>query len=48
MTRKQHYLHLCLRQPVDWLLASTADPGPHMTPMHVAIARVALRRLGAI
>jgi len=48
MTRKRQYLHLCLRLPVDWLLASAANPSPYMTRTHVAIARIALRRLGAI
>jgi hypothetical protein len=48
MTRKRQYLNLCLHQNVSWLLASVSDPSPYMTRMHVAIARIALRRLGAI
>jgi hypothetical protein len=48
MTWKRQYLNLCLTMPAGWLRASTADPGPHMTRTHVAIARIALRRLEAI
>lgn len=36
------YFDRCRAQPCEWLAACVADPGPYMTPRHVAIARLAL------
>ncbi len=48
MNTKAHYLRLLLTMPADWIAASAADPGPHMTRTHVRLHFVALRRLGLI
>jgi hypothetical protein len=45
---KREYLNLCLRQPAWWLSASAANPSPSMRPIHVALIKIALRRMGAL
>jgi len=48
MSTKAHYLRLLLTMPADWIAASAADPGPHMTRTQVRLHLIALRRLGLI
>lgn len=48
MTTKAQYLRLLLTMPADWIAASAADPGPHMTRTQVRLHFLALRRLGLI
>lgn len=42
--KKRRYFELAMQQPIDWLRASAANPSPYMTPMHVALVRLAVRR----
>lgn len=44
MTKRQ-YLELAMRQPIAWLKASAANPGPYMRPRHVLLQRLAARKL---
>lgn len=41
---KASYLDLCAQQPLHWLEQCAAHPGPGMTPAHVALVRLAIRR----
>lgn len=44
---KQQYLALLLGMPVDWLMASAAQPSPYMTAMDVKLHYLAIRRKSA-
>jgi hypothetical protein len=46
--KKQTYVQALMRQPVAWIKASAATPNGHMTPMHILLHYVALRRMGEI
>lgn len=41
---RRAYFGLLMAQPVEWLLASAANPTAHMRPIHVALHRIAIRR----
>jgi hypothetical protein len=41
--KKHTYLKICLEQPIEWLAACIEDPSPYMRPIHVLIARLAIR-----
>ena len=42
---KSEYVRACMEQPAEWLRQCAADPSAHMRPIHVALIRVALRRM---
>lgn len=41
---RRAYLGLLMAQPLDWLVASAANPTAHMRPVHIALHRIAIRR----
>lgn len=42
---KTAYVRICMEQPPEWLHECAANPSSHMRPLHVALIRVALRRM---
>lgn len=44
ISKKRQYLNLAMQQPIDWLRASVVSPTAYMTPMHVALVGLAIRR----
>lgn len=47
MTSKRLYLSVLLLQSPDWIRGSLGNPTRGMTPVHLALHRLALRRMGA-
>jgi hypothetical protein len=45
MTAKREYLNACLEQSVDFLKRSYANPTAYMTPMHLKLHLLAIRKL---
>ena len=45
---KQQYLALCQEQTTSWLRQCAATPSTHMSPMHVTLIKIALRRRGEL
>lgn len=43
-TKKRQFIEACKRQPAAWLKLCADNPSAYMTPMHVALIRLALRR----
>jgi hypothetical protein len=41
---KQNYLKLAMMQDIDWLRAAMQSPSHYMTPMHVKLLAIAIRR----
>lgn len=42
--QKRAYLRICMEQPTAWLIGSCAEPSKYMRPIHVTLARIAIRR----
>jgi len=40
----REYLQICKRQPLEWLEIAASDPGPYMRPIHVILAKIAIRQ----
>jgi hypothetical protein len=45
---KQEYRALLSQQPTHWIVRSMTHPSIHMTPMHVALHAIVLRRRKAL
>lgn len=43
---KQNYLKLAMMQDVEWLRGAIQSPSPYMSPMHVKLLAIAIRRKG--
>ena len=48
MTRKQTYLRALMNQSAKWVLSSARQPNQWMTPMHIKLHYLALRKMGAL
>jgi len=44
---KRQYLKFCMQQKLDWLYWCATNPSKYMRPIHVALVRIAIRRLEA-
>ena len=42
---KRKYLSLAMEQPISWLTDCVNHPSTAMLPIHVALIRIAIRRL---
>ena len=45
ITSKRKYLNACLTMPPEWLKLSIQFPSSYMTPVHILLHRIALRKL---
>jgi hypothetical protein len=43
---KSAYFALCMNQSAAWLRASVANPSTGMRPVHIRLAKLALRKKG--
>jgi len=48
MRNKQKYLRALMQQSAKWVLSSARQPNQWMTPMHVKLHYLALRKMGAL
>lgn len=44
---KRQYLRFCMQQSTNWLYWCATNPSKYMRPIHVALIRIAIRRLEA-
>ena len=42
---KRKYLSFCMQQTPEWLYWCASNPSRFMRPIHVALIRIAIRRL---
>lgn len=44
MSKREYYI-LCLNQPIEWLELNLINPSPYQSPQHLALIRLAIRKL---
>lgn len=46
ISRKRQYLTIALNQPLAWLRKCAKNPSKHMSPTHVKLIKLAVRKIG--